>query len=651
MEWLRFSGLERSYGARTIFSGLDGVLRDATVVGLVGPNGAGKSSLVRIVVGSEHPDSGTIVRKREARLGYLSQTANADAGITLRELLGRAFARIHEQEARLRELETAVSEAADDETMERALDAYGSAREVFDRHDGASLERRMRAMLSAFAFEESDLDRPTSAFSGGQRTRASLARLLLEDADVLVLDEPTNHLDLATVRWLEEFIVADGRPALVVSHDRTFIDRVATEIWELDGGSLERYEVPRGRAYGAYLEEKAARHEQAMRDYERFRDEERRRKAVIAELKTHGSHNYSHVRSREKQLGKLDRVEAPETSQQRIHVKLEAVRRATNGVALRTHDLAASYDTTLFDHLTMTVKRGERIAIVGPNGAGKSTLLDVLAGRRAAEHGTVEIATGVRSAYFAQDTTDDLAPGATAVDAVLEGATIVPEEARALLGRLGLGGDAGDKPVEAFSGGERRRIMLARLMARAADLLFLDEPTNDLDIPSREALEAVLASYGGAMLVVSHDRYLLRRLAERVLVLDGGRATMLDGGYERYEAFERGESVEAKPTKTPAKSAKPVAPAPPVETNAKSERERRQAIDRNARAVAAAEREVARLDEERARLEREFADPAIYDDRERVAVLERELAEVRAAVEAAFERWESLSSARENVLA
>ncbi len=635
MEWIRFAGLERSYGARTIFTGLGGVLRDGAKVGLVGPNGAGKSSLVRILAGVERPDSGTVVRDRDARPGYLSQTAADDAGATLRQLLERAFAFVHAQEARVRDLETRLSAAAesgDGALQERLLHAYGEAREAFDRHGGEGHDRRMRAMLAEFGFSEADLDRPTSGFSGGQRTRAALARMLLEEPDYLILDEPTNHLDLETVRWLETFLIDDPRAALVVSHDRYFLDRVANEIWELDGGELERYEVPQGRAYAAYVEEKSLRRELAEREYEKFRDEEKRRKAVVAELRTHGSHNYAQVRSREKALAKLDRIEAPKTSQQMIAVKLEAARRATTGMALVARGLRVAYGQPLFTNLDVSVARGDRVAIVGPNGAGKSTLLSVLAGRRAPDAGSVKLMEGVTTAYFSQDAADELPSGCTAVEAVLDGATVLPEEARALLGRLGLGGDSGDKDVDAFSGGERRRIMLARLMARSADLLFLDEPTNDLDIPSRESLENVLASYGGAMVVVSHDRYLLQRLAERVIWLRDGHATTIENGYERFEALQR----EPPRARAQAKSTPKNAPA------VTAERDTRSAGDRRARELAACEREVARLDEERARLEREFADPAIYDDRERVEELGRGLEAARAAVDAAYERWEAM---------
>jgi ATP-binding cassette subfamily F protein 3 len=644
VEWLRFEGLDRYYGARAIFTGIAGVVRDGTKIGLVGPNGAGKSSLVRILAGSDEADAGTVVRARGARVGYLQQNASDDGSGTLRQLLEHAFALIHAEEARVRELEAQLSAAAvaGNTTREATLmNAYGEAREAFDRHGGVGHDRRMRSMLASFGFDESDLDRPVSAFSGGQRTRASLARMLLEEPDYLILDEPTNHLDLETVRWLETFLIEDQRAALVVSHDRYFLDRVCNQIWELDGGELSAYDVPQGRAYGAYVEEKALRRELAERDYERFLDEEKRRKNVIAELRTHGSHNYSHVRSREKSLAKMERVEAPKTSQQHIGVKLDAARRATSGPALSARGLRVAYERTLFSDLDVDVTRGERLAIVGPNGSGKSTLLSVLSGGREPDRGAVRPIAGITTAYFSQEAADDLPPGVAAVDAVQRGSAVSTEEARALLGRLGLGGDAGDKPVEAFSGGERRRIMLARLMARSADLLFLDEPTNDLDIPSREALEGVLASYAGAMVVVSHDRYLLQRLAQRVLWLHDGEATAIAGGYERFEAIARGEKLPEAPAPKapPSKAAEKKAAE---KSAAAIERDERQLRERKARELATCEREVARLDERRAQLEREFSDPHIYDDRTRVAELERELEAARAAVDAAYQRWESM---------
>ncbi len=636
MDWLRFDELERSYGARTIFEGLSGVLRDGQKVGLVGPNGAGKSSLIRTLVGIESPDSGKVLRARNATLGYLGQAASSQQQATLREILSRGFERMHQAEAHLRKLEeelTAAFESGDPARETAAMEAYGEAREAFDRHGGEDLERKMRSLLTMFGFAEEDLDRDASMFSGGQRTRVALARMLIDEPDYFVLDEPTNHLDLETVRWLEDFLRDDPRALIVVSHDRYFLDRVANEIWELDGGVLNRYDVGPGAAYSAYITEKAERAALAAREYENFLSEKRRREEVIAELKTHGSHNYSHVRSREKQFAKINQVAAPKTSQQQISVKLSSTRRATNGLALHVKNLEKTFEKPLFSNLSFQIVRGERLAIVGPNGAGKSTLLHILNGTLTPDHGHVEIMEGVRTANFSQDAADQLPAGLTAVDAVLQGSHINEEMARALLGRLGLSGEAGDKPVEAFSGGERRRIMLARLMAQDADCLFLDEPTNDLDIPSREALEEVLASYGGAVVVISHDRYLLQRLAGKVLWLRDGQATLLDQGYDAFEKAQHA-SLNAAPAE-PVPQAKVAPPAAAPQTREQKDR---------MKAVANCEREIAKLDAKKAELSAAFADPNIYQDPERYASLKNAFSTLETALAQAYENWERLSS-------
>ncbi|MDB5027373.1 MAG: ATP-binding cassette, subfamily er 3, partial [Candidatus Eremiobacteraeota bacterium] len=492
MEIVRFSQLERHYGAREVFADLAGVVRDGEKIGLVGPNGAGKSSLVRLLVGRDEADGGTIVRARERRLGYLAQDAAESGPQTLR--------------------------AAFDEAMAR----------------GDAQEWEMRATLNRFDFAESDLDRTLAEFSGGQRTRALLARTLLEQPDWLVLDEPTNHLDLDTVRWLETFVARDPRAFLIVSHDRYFLETVATQIWELDHGELSVYDVKPGRAYSMYVVERDARREQQRREYEAATAERKRQRAVIDELRTHGSHNYSAVWSREKAFARVEVADAPRAERRKIAVALSSARRSTNGPAIEIKGITKAYDSTLFAGVTTTFTRGQRVAIVGPNGAGKTTFLRIISGELAPDKGTIRYGTGLRTASYSQSSVDDLPPGATAADAVMR-MGVTDEVARGLLGRLNLGGDSGDKPVEAFSGGERRRIMLARLMAQQADCLFLDEPTNDLDIASREALEDVLADYDGALFVVSHDRYLLKRLGERVVAIRDGKAAVIDGDYETYE--------------------------------------------------------------------------------------------------------------------
>ena len=646
MEWLTFSGLTRHYGARTVFEGLAGVLRDREKVGLVGGNGAGKSSLLRILAAIDAPDAGEVVRASDARLGYLAQDAAGDDGTTLRDVLTGAFARIHSDEARLRALEVELSAAAEAGEREREtalMRAYGDAREAFDRHGGEDLERQVRTMLAVFGFDEADLDRPTSAFSGGQRTRAALARVLLEEPDVLLLDEPTNHLDIGMVRWLEDLLVDEPRACVLVSHDRYVLDRVCTQIWELDRGVLAIYQTQPGRAYADYGEQRETRALEAQRIYELALVEDKRRRAVIAELRTHGSHNYAQVRSRERQLEKVAPPAAPPRHEARaIGVRLTSARRATAGIALAGRDLAKAYGAPLFAHLSFEVARGERLAIVGENGSGKSTLLKILAGLVAPDAGNVKLAEGVRFAYFAQDSEAELATGISALAAVLEAAPLVEQEARALLGRMGLGGEQADKPVEAFSGGERRRIMLARLMARSSDCLLLDEPTNDLDIQSREVLEGVLAEYAGAIVVVSHDRYLLHRIADRVLWLHDGTATMVVDGYDAFERLQRGEA-EPAPAITETATARHKEQRLARDT-AVAERTRKAEL---ARRLADAEAAVARLDRRKAEIELEFTDPAIYEDQPRVAALSTELREVQGAVAAALAQWESLVEEQE----
>jgi len=597
-ELVRFAGLERSYGARDVFSGLDGVIADGERIALVGPNGAGKSTLVRTLAGTDEPDAGTIARTRGMRLGYLAQDAAEGGPQTLRA------------------------------AFDGALEA------------GHAMEWEIRSTLNRFDFTDADWDRSLTEFSGGERTRALLARTLLEKPDWLILDEPTNHLDVETVRFLEDLIANDGRAFLVVSHDRYFIERIANRIWELDRGKLETYTVKTGRAYTDFLEQRAQREADRLRRYEAAQAERKRQRAVIDELKTHGSHNYSHVRSREKAFDRVVDEPAPDAPRRSISVGLKSARRATNGFAIEVNGVAKSYDRELFSGVTVSFTRGDRVAIVGPNGAGKSTFLSILAGQLDPDRGSVRYGTGLTTGYYSQSSVDDLPAGALASEAVMA-MGVTDEVARGLLGRLGLGGDSGDKPVEAFSGGERRRIMLARLMARRADCLFLDEPTNDLDIPSREALEDVLAEYEGALFIVSHDRFLLKRLGDRVVAIDGGKLEVIPGDYEAYERARHA----ASPAANGARSKREV----PAKTNKADAHESRQDEFRRKRELAAAEKAVADLETARMDLEAQFAAPDVYDDPASVVNLQRAIEQNRKDSEAAMERWERAMAAAEPV--
>ena len=600
MELVRFTGLTRHYGATDVFDDLSGVVRDGDRIGLVGPNGAGKSTLVRLLAGCDEPDGGTIARARDARLAYLAQDAAESGPPTLRA-------------------------------------AFAEAR---DR--GGAPEWEMRATLNQFAFSEDELDRPLATFSGGQRTRAALARALLEQPNWLILDEPTNHLDIDVVRWLETTIARDSRAYLVVSHDRWFLETIANQIWELEGGELTTYAVPPGNAYTSFLAQRAERREEARRAAEAALAERGRQQAAIDELRTHGSHNYSAVRSREKARDRVELVAGPRAERRAIGVALTAARRATTGWALETIGIAKAYDRPLFANLNARIARGERVAIVGPNGAGKTTLLQILAGELAPDRGSVRYGTGLTMASYSQRTVDDLRAGDTASAAVMR-MGVTDEVARGLLGRLGLSGGAGDQLVETFSGGERRRIMLARLMAQRADCLFLDEPTNDLDIPSREALEDVLAEYDGALIVVSHDRFLLARLAQRVIALRDGVATLVEGDYATYERLLHADRTSEPATRN--------APPTAAQQARRSAHEERLELARRKRAAAVAEERVARLERERTELERRFAAPDLYGNGAEVVRLQHELERLRLDTDDAVAAWETALLALEEIAA
>jgi len=597
VELLRFTALECHYGAREIFSGVDAVLNQGERIGLVGPNGAGKSSLLRLLAGTEAPFGGSIVRAKDTRLGYLAQSVADETRATLQELVDSALARVPDTEWALQ-------------------------------------QKKLRAMLDGFGFTAADYERPLREFSGGQRAKAALAHLLIDDPDYLILDEPTNHLDIATVRWLESFIANDKRAYIIVSHDRYFLDRVATRIWELERGRFHVY-APAQPAYARYVEQRDVRIAAEREAYATFVAERDKRRATIAGLRaTHTSSDYSQVRSREKQLARMEatlQTPEPMAGTVAINVRLDASRRASNGFAFEARGLAKRYAEPLFSDVTFDLKQGGRLAIVGPNGSGKSTLLKIISGELAADEGSVRFNPAVQVAYFAQSALDQLDVTVSAVDAVLQAAPILPEQARALLGRMRISGEAAEKPVGAFSGGERRRIMLARLMARDADLLLLDEPTNDLDIDSRDALEGVLDEYRGAVAIVSHDRYLLQRLSDQVLWIDGGEWGLIEGGYDAYEAMMREREANAR-GRGKADAAE--------RGNGQSRRTPLKIRSQLTSKIARIEREIERLDERKAQIEAIFATVEVYADRAQVTALESELEELRERAAAAVTTWE-----------
>ena len=540
MSILTVRNLGHAYGPQDIFSGLSFEIPRGARIALVGPNGSGKTTLLRLIAGLDSPTEGVVHRARSVRIVYLPQQVGEVLDLsdnlsgngsnrTLRSAMSTVFADLLAQAEELRRLEAAMT---DPHTYEEALARYGPALEAFELAGGYTYPQRIEQVLSGLGFAREEFDHPLHYLSGGQRTRALLARMLLEEPDLLLLDEPTNHLDLEGVEWLENYL-RDWRGAVVVvAHDRAFLDAVAERVWELSAGRLERY---RGN-YSAYVTQRAERLANRKATYERQRQQIARAEDFIQ--RNIAGQRAAEARGRRKRLERLTLVERPHTDRP-IGFSLEKNVLRSGDLVVGLYDLAVGYtsDAPLVTVDEVELRRGQRVALVGPNGCGKTTLMRTILREIPPLTGRVRIGASVTLGYFAQGHTN-LDPARTVLQTVLEAADLTISQARSWLGRYHFSGDDVFKAVGDLSGGEQARVALALLALRGANVLLLDEPTNHLDIPSQEVLQEVLAQFGGTWLLISHDRYLIRRLATHIWAIADGRLWTFEGGSAGYEAYQ-----------------------------------------------------------------------------------------------------------------
>jgi len=530
---IRLNGVTRAYGVHEVLKGIDWGIPPRSRCGLVGPNGAGKTTILRLIAGQEEADRGSVEIVRGTTVGYLPQEGARLAEGTVLDALLAPFADVAKMEREMERLHHEMAEATG-ERLESLTRRAGDLQHRFEAAGGFELETRAKAILGGLGFASDDHARPLKEFSGGYRMRAALGALLLLKPDYLLLDEPTNHLDLDAVGWLENFLADIPSALVVVSHDRAFLNRLATSIAELDGGHLrvwagnyDRYRADKEAAREIALK-KAASEAHRVEEVERF-IERFRYKATKARQ----------VQSRIKMLEKMERTEVM-AEEQGWQFSFPPVSRSAQRVAL-LHGVRKGYGgRTVLDGLDLEIWRGDRIALVGPNGCGKSTLLRLVAGREPADAGTLEIGEKVVLHYFAQHVLETLTRGRTVLEEMQAWSpSKSPGQLRSLLGIFQFSGDDVFKKVEVLSGGEKNRLALARLTLDPGNFLLLDEPTNHLDLPTREALEDALAGYGGTLLFVSHDRYFINKVATRVVAFRDGRLALFDGGYDDYVAAGR----------------------------------------------------------------------------------------------------------------
>jgi ATPase subunit of ABC transporter with duplicated ATPase domains len=531
---ISFSSIHKQYGKQLLFVDASFQLNPGEKVGLVGPNGAGKTTLFRMIVGEESPDEGEVSVPRRLTIGYFRQDVEEMRGrSTLDEAIagsGRAGELHHELEA----LQRAMEDPAPADDLDRILARYGAVQEEYDHLGGYALEAQAREVLHGLGFADDQIDGDVGALSGGWKMRVALARVLLGRPDVLLMDEPTNHLDLESIIWLEHFLQSFSGALLMTSHDREFMNRIVSKIAEIDSGEITTYSGD----YDFYERERTIRVQNLQAAFARQQAMFAKEQRFIERFKTHAA-KAAQVQSRIKALDKIEKIELPK-KRQVVKFEFRAPPRSGDQVAV-IEDLHKRYgQRILYDGFSLTIRRGERWAVMGKNGAGKTTLLKLIAGATGPDSGSVRLGASLLMGYFAQQSLEVLDPDLTIIDQLQKD---FPQEGlgslRTLAGAFQFSGDDVDKPIRALSGGEKSRLAMARMLYNPPNFLVLDEPTNHLDLATKDMLVEALREFEGTMIFVSHDRTFLRGLGTRVLELGGESGTgreplVYPGSYAEY---------------------------------------------------------------------------------------------------------------------
>lgn len=625
---LQAQKLNKYYGDRQILKEVSFTLHKGERVGLVGVNGCGKSTLLKCITGEVIPDSGEVSVSAQCSVACLEQLPHYDPEYTLWDVVMGAYSSLLQMREDMRRLELAMERA--DQDLESIMNRYAQLTESYERANGFACETTARRILTGLGFAEQDFHRSMAGFSGGQKTRIALARLLAEEPDILLLDEPTNHLDLTSLEWLEEFLLSYPGSILLVSHDRRFLDKVVTRILDLHQGKLDSYPGN----YSDYIVQKQARLQALEKAYQKQQEEIRRTEDFIRRYKA--GVKARQARGRESQLQRLERLERPDQNARIANWDLE-VKVESGQDVLTISGLAKSYPgRPLFAGVDLLLRKGERAALIGPNGCGKSTLLKIIVGEETADEGQIRLGSRVQVGYFAQQH-EGLNPELSVLDELIYSSECTLEEARTLLGRMLFTGDDVFKKVKDLSGGERARLALLKLLLTDANFLVLDEPTNHMDMESRLVVEDMLSQFTGTLLMVSHDRSLIDSLATRVLVFENSNLVSCTGNYSDYKE-RRVQQRQADNDKEDIPEA-----ATDQQLYRHRQKEMQRMLTRLQRDKEEAEAALAALENRINEVERGLADPEIFADPDAAARLGKEYEELMEQYEQAFHHWEQLN--------
>jgi ATP-binding cassette subfamily F protein 3 len=619
------SDLAKDMAGEPLLRGVSFRLERRDRMTLSGRNGAGKTTLLRMLAGETSIDGGELSLAKDVRIALHDQRPPRDRDLALRDYVLSGAKDLLALEARLTELEHAMADGATDNAT---LDAYATAQTRLEHAGGYNWREAINATLHGLGFRDQDLDRSLETFSGGELTRASLARALAGDPDLLLLDEPTNHLDIESLEWLENHLQNLDAAVVLVAHDRWFLEAVGTAVLELEAGrgrffkgtwhTWRKEKAARELALGRAIEKQQADIERLERFVTRFRAGTRARQA----------------QSRQKKLDKMDRVQRDPRDGKSLGFGFKAPERSGRVVFELQHGELRIGERELLHDFELWLERGEHVSLVGPNGTGKTTLIGALAGERPLDGGKLLRGHNVKLGLLSQHA-DEMGTTGTVLEATQRATGLKPNEARALLGRFLFSGEAAEKPLDGLSGGERRRLSLAVLVQSGANVLILDEPTNHLDLESREALESALQQFPGSLLLISHDRALLDAVGTRTIAVEDGTLRSYVGGWPEYVRV-REERLDAERQAKRAKPAAPRKPAPPAPAKGPSKNAQQQAKRLEAEIEAA---EATLLE-----LEQELADPAAWNDPRSAEKSTRRHAEAKRTLEALYARWETVAS-------
>ena len=636
---LRIKDLGKAFGIEELFHNVTFDVARGDKIGFVGPNGAGKSTLMRCLLGLEEYDNGSISIDSADTIGYMQQQFDFKHA-TLHEELLDSFSDILALGVQKTELEKEIEQASTDEQMEELMKDYSRISDRFEQLGGYDYESRLRRVAFGLGFKEEDFDKSPSLFSGGQRTRICLAKALLREPDFLFLDEPTNHLDIEMIEWLEGFLSSYKGGVLLISHDRFFLDKVATKILDLDNKTTVLYDGNYTTAMEVKAQRRAALESAYAKQQEHIRETQEFIRRYKAGVKA------KQARGREKQLQRLERIILPPTKTSfnffMFHKPDECAERV-----LELDDVSVSFNThKIFEHLSLLIRRGDGVAIVGPNGAGKTTLLRLILGELESPTGRIKIGSRVKIGYYSQQH-EGLTPSNTVFDEILSSFGLNDEQARSCLGSFLFKGDDVYKRVSDLSGGEKSRLALLKLMLTGANFLVLDEPTNHLDIPAKEAIEEAIMAFPGTFIVVSHDRYFLDKVTNFTCELSNGVLTQYNGDYSYYreKKLEMQKELEEQQATAPKKTAekKAVPTAPKKETSRSKTNYAVLSTDKLTMLIQRCEATIAMFEAELKGLEYQMNDPILQQDPKKSHEIAQAYAQKEQELDDKYQEWEKLT--------